>query len=154
MPTNKKRRHGRAAASEVRAGGAALTVRPATVADTAAVMALSALAVEESIGIHVQFHTMIERVRVAEVAGAVVGLVAVMPCTGFTYVLELYVAKPHRRCGIARALIEHVIDDACDAGQREVRLHVHADNHAAQALYAGCGFVARPGGYLVRPLTV
>jgi ribosomal protein S18 acetylase RimI-like enzyme len=127
-------------------------IRAANIADTPDVMALSALAIEESIGVHVQFHTMIERVRVAEVAGSVVGLVAVMPCAGFTYVLEFYVAKAHRRRGIGRALIERVIEDARIAGQREVRLHVHPDNHAVQALYASCGFVEKPGGYLSRAI--
>jgi ribosomal protein S18 acetylase RimI-like enzyme len=93
-----------------------------------AIMALNALGVMESIGINVQFHRMIERVRVAEVAGSVAGLPAVMPCAGFTYLLELYVTKEHRRHGVARALVERVIEDARIAGQ--VRLHVHPDNDA------------------------
>jgi hypothetical protein len=38
---------------------------------------------------------------------------------------KLYVTKEHRRHGVARALVERVIEDARIAGQCEVRQHVH-----------------------------
>jgi len=107
-------------------------IRPATAADTPAIMALNALGVAESTGLCVQFHTMIERVLVAEVAGSVVGLAAVMPCTGFIPTCSSFTSTKEHRPRCRRALVERVIEDARIAGQREVRLHVHPDNDAAQ----------------------
>jgi ribosomal protein S18 acetylase RimI-like enzyme len=80
-------------------------------------------------------------VHIAEVGGTVVGWVAIMACESFVYVLGLYVAKPRRRHGVGRALVEHVIATAKADNIVEVRLHVHEDNLPARALYQSAGFV-------------
>jgi ribosomal protein S18 acetylase RimI-like enzyme len=52
---------------------------------------------------------------------------------------DLYVAPQHRRRGIARALLRHVIDDARAAGAGRVSLQTEAGN-TALALYMTAGF--------------
>jgi ribosomal protein S18 acetylase RimI-like enzyme len=59
---------------------------------------------------------------------------------------DLYVAPQHRRGGIARALLQHVIDDARAAGAHRVSLQTEADNTPALRLYAALGF--QPAGDL------
>ncbi len=55
-------------------------------------------------------------------------------------VRDLYVAPPHRRMGIARVLLEQVIDDAREAGAHRVSLQTETGNTAALTLYAAAGF--------------
>lgn len=61
-------------------------------------------------------------------------------------VRDLYVAPPHRRGGVARALLQHVAGAARAAGAVRVALQTEADNTAALALYEAAGF--RPVGGL------
>jgi ribosomal protein S18 acetylase RimI-like enzyme len=61
-------------------------------------------------------------------------------------VRDLYVAPPHRRGGVARALLRHVAGAARAAGAARVSLQTEADNTAALALYEAAGF--RPVGGL------
>ena len=58
----------------------------------------------------------------------------------FVIVRDLYVAPGHRRSGIARALLDHVVADARAAGALRVSLQTEPDNAAALALYAAAGF--------------
>jgi ribosomal protein S18 acetylase RimI-like enzyme len=53
---------------------------------------------------------------------------------------DLYVAPQHRRRGIARALLRHIIDDARTAGAGRVSLQTEAGNAPALALYMTAGF--------------
>ncbi len=55
-------------------------------------------------------------------------------------VRDLYVAPPHRRKGIARALLQQVIDDARQAGAQRVSLQTETGNIAALTLYTAAGF--------------
>lgn len=58
---------------------------------------------------------------------------------------DLYVAPRHRRSGIARTLLHHVIDDARVAGVYRLSLQTETDNAPALALYAAAGFHAVTG---------
>jgi len=53
---------------------------------------------------------------------------------------DLYVAPQHRRRGIARALLRHVIDDARAAGASRLSLQTEVGNAPALALYITAGF--------------
>jgi ribosomal protein S18 acetylase RimI-like enzyme len=70
--------------------------------------------------------------------------VAVMPASlmlGTAWsIRDLYVTPQHRRSGVARALLEHVIDDARAAGALRVSLQTETGNSSALKLYAGIGF--------------
>lgn len=54
---------------------------------------------------------------------------------------DLYVAEPHRRQGVARALLAAVCDAAGAAGAVAVTLETAHSNHSARALYQQAGFV-------------
>ena len=56
--------------------------------------------------------------------------------------LSIGVASSWRRRGIARALLADVLQRTTSAGARAIFLEVAEDNSAAQALYAGEGFLA------------
>lgn len=53
---------------------------------------------------------------------------------------DLYVAPQRRRSGIARALLQHVVDDARAAGAYRVSLQTEAGNTPALRLYSAVGF--------------
>ena len=55
-------------------------------------------------------------------------------------VRDLYVAPPHRRTGIARVLLQQVIDDARQAGAHRVSVQTETGNTAALTLYTGADF--------------
>jgi len=56
--------------------------------------------------------------------------------------IDLVGAEPdHRRAGIARALLEHLIEAERAEGMRAVEMELAASNDAARALYEGLGFV-------------
>lgn len=57
--------------------------------------------------------------------------------------LELHsiaVSPKRRRCGIARKMIEYMMDDARSRGVRNVFLQVRPSNEAARSLYTKFGF--------------
>lgn len=58
---------------------------------------------------------------------------------------DLYVAPQHRRSGIARALLQHVVDHARAAGAYRVSLQTETDNTPALRLYDAVGFQAVKG---------
>ncbi|MEV6299449.1 GNAT family N-acetyltransferase [Actinoplanes sp. NPDC051861] len=68
----------------------------------------------------------------------------VMPASlrlaSFYAVRDLFVALDHRRSGIARALLDHVVAEAKAEGALRVSLQTEPDNAAALALYAAAGF--------------
>jgi ribosomal protein S18 acetylase RimI-like enzyme len=53
---------------------------------------------------------------------------------------DLYVAPPHRRRGIARTLLQHVISSARAAGVLRVSLQTETENIPAIRLYTAAGF--------------
>ena len=68
-------------------------------------------------------------------------------------ILTLAVAPPHRRKGVARAIVEAGAKAVFDRGARSIFLEVAADNAPAIALYEGAEFtpVGRRAGYYRRP---
>ncbi len=53
---------------------------------------------------------------------------------------DLYVVPQRRRGGIARALLQHVVEHARAAGAYRVSLQTEADNTPALRLYTAVGF--------------
>jgi len=59
-----------------------------------------------------------------------------------TWLEALGVIPAARRRGVARLLLDHVLDEARTRGSRAVTLQVHASNAPARRLYESLGFVA------------
>jgi len=91
---------------------------------------------------------------VAEQRGVVAGYVVAHGVADEGEVLNLGVAAAHRRQGIGRALVEHVLQALGGLGVRTVYLEVRASNAAARHLYEALGFgeVARRARYYRRPV--
>ena len=96
--------------------------------------------------LHDQLAKRAMKIAAAVHADQVCGFIttAVMPASlmlGTAWsIRDLYVAPQHRRSGIARTLLQHVIDDARVAGAYRVSLQTETDNAAALTLYAAAGF--------------
>jgi ribosomal-protein-alanine acetyltransferase len=90
---------------------------------------------------------------VGDADGAVVAYGVLMLAPGEAQVLNLTVAPRVRRQGLARALLQHFLDDAVQLGAGQCFLEVRVSNAAAIALYAQAGFVpvARRVGYYPPP---
>jgi ribosomal protein S18 acetylase RimI-like enzyme len=82
---------------------------------------------------------------------------AVMPASlmlGTAWMIrDLYVVPQCRRAGIARTLLQRVVDDARSAGACRVSLQTEAENTAALSLYVAAGF-QRVGGLELLNLTL
>lgn len=75
--------------------------------------------------------------------GEAIGMVAgvVMPeAAGRVELVSMWTAPVARRSGVARQLVECVVQWAADRGTPEVRLWVTRGNDAAVQLYERCGF--------------
>jgi diamine N-acetyltransferase len=93
------------------------------------------------------------KVWVAELDGQAVGHVVVLqhqraehamcPARQWWDVDELGVMSAHRRSGIARALLQTVVDAANAAGVREIELNSWAFNHTAHAAFESFGFTPK-----------
>jgi len=83
----------------------------------------------------------------------VCGFLLARAIAGEAEILTLAVGPPHRRQGVARALIEASAATAIAAGAETMFLEVAADNHAAIDLYRSAGFepVGSRKGYYARP---
>jgi ribosomal-protein-alanine N-acetyltransferase len=79
---------------------------------------------------------------VARVDGHIVGYAGLMSRRPTADIQTIAVDPGHRRRGIARALLRHLLDVAADAGCTETLLEVRADSPAAIALYESEGFAA------------
>eukprot|EP00928_Gymnodinium_smaydae_P071369 TRINITY_DN54983_c0_g1_i1.p1 TRINITY_DN54983_c0_g1~~TRINITY_DN54983_c0_g1_i1.p1 ORF type:complete len:189 (+),score=25.44 TRINITY_DN54983_c0_g1_i1:38-604(+) len=77
----------------------------------------------------------------------VVGFIAVERKLEAAYIAWLHVLAQHRRSGVGRSLLVHVVSwlqsFPSPFGKIQVSLHVETTNHAAIALYESVGFVAR-----------
>jgi ribosomal protein S18 acetylase RimI-like enzyme len=86
------------------------------------------------------------RVAVGMQAGQACGFITitVMPASlmlGTAWsIRDLYVPPQHRRSGVARTLVQRVIDDARAAGASRVSLQTEAGNTPALTLYMAAGF--------------
>lgn len=89
------------------------------------------------------------RFKVAAVADLGFVTVAFLPASltlGEAWLVrDLFVAPRARRGGVARALLEHVVRGAREAGARRVSLQTETGNAAALALYDSVGFRAVTG---------
>jgi diamine N-acetyltransferase len=68
---------------------------------------------------------------------------AMCPARQWWDVDELGVTSTHRRSGIARALLQTVVDAATTAGIREIELNSWAFNHTAHATFENFGFTPK-----------
>jgi diamine N-acetyltransferase len=68
---------------------------------------------------------------------------AMCPARQWWDVDELYVTAAARRSGIARALLQTVVDAATAAGIREIELNSWAFNHTAHAAFESFGFTPK-----------
>jgi [ribosomal protein S18]-alanine N-acetyltransferase len=91
---------------------------------------------------------------VAEAGGLVAGYVIAHHAADEGEILNLGVAGAHRRRGLGRALVEHVLVALAARGVRTVYLEVRESNAGARRLYDALGFaeVARRPRYYRRPV--
>ena len=68
---------------------------------------------------------------------------AMCPARQWWDIDELGVASSHRRSGIARALLQTVVDAATTAGVSEIELNSWAFNHTAHAAFESFGFTPK-----------
>lgn len=70
-------------------------------------------------------------------------------CDPTAFIESMYVRDEHRRRGVARMMVERLLDDARSAGCRKVQLLTHK-RHAcdgAHAFYRSLGFEAEAEGF-------
>jgi putative acetyltransferase len=78
---------------------------------------------------------------VAEMDGEIVGAAALKTEDETTgRIVRMSVKQGHRRQGIGRALVTHLLDVARRHGFAQVRVSTEPDWHAAIKLYTQCGF--------------
>ncbi len=74
------------------------------------------------------------------------GLIHTSEAEGETVINHLFVAPPHRKQGIGRALLEEALKDS-DAKNYEATLYVVETNRSAMRLYQKFGFAAGIPGF-------
>jgi len=77
----------------------------------------------------------------AEVKGRIVGYILFWLVADEVDIHNLAVRREFRRRGIARSLLQRVVDEARCQGARRVTLEVRRSNEPAQRLYESMGFV-------------
>lgn len=70
----------------------------------------------------------------------VVGYGVMSMGAGEVHVLNLCIAAVHRRSGLGRRMLEHLLDRGATAGMQDAFLEVRPSNAAAQRLYRSLGF--------------
>lgn len=76
----------------------------------------------------------------AEVGGRLVGHAVVVRLPFEAELQAMLVAPDMRRCGLAAALLEAVVEQSCRWGSERLLLEVRASNEAAIQLYRRAGF--------------
>lgn len=71
---------------------------------------------------------------------AIIGYGLLSTAVDEAHILNLCVDPDHRRQGVARYMLEHLLDVAASAGMRTMLLEVRPSNIAALDLYASLGF--------------
>lgn len=83
------------------------------------------------------------RYFIFESDGGTIGCVALEhPRTEVCYLERLAVLPEHRRRGIGKALVQHVLAEARQLRAQRVGIGIIADHAELRAWYAGLGFVA------------
>lgn len=85
---------------------------------------------------------LVRRAPASDGAGPVLGFASYWLVHDELHLLNLAAHPEHRRRGVGRRLMRHLIEVARGRGCRYVTLEVRRGNHAAQALYQGHGFEA------------
>jgi len=90
----------------------------------------------------------------ADDTGQVAGFLVARHAADEGEILNVGVLPPHRRRGVARALVAEGLAQLARLGARHAFLEVRESNAGARALYRGFGFaeVARRRGYYRRPV--
>lgn len=128
-----------------------ITIRKATAEDAATIFDLNAenndvRSSKEGIAKRLIQNDRIETLYLAEIGSSGVGFLCLclrmQICDDATYaeVSELYVAREYRRRGVAKALMDHALAVAVNAGAREIILMTGFRNHVAQQFYFTNGF--------------
>lgn len=71
---------------------------------------------------------------------AIIGYGLLSTAVDEAHILNLCVDPDHRRQGVARYMLEHLLDVAASAGMRTMLLEVRPSNIAALDLYSSLGF--------------
>ncbi len=138
-----------------------LIIRPATVADAAALTRLNLLFNGSSNPAEVMAQRLadprqVESAFLAEIGGEIVGFAGLRLIPSLFYpetlaeLTELFVEEAYRRQGVGRALIAVVEQKAIERGARELLVLTDRDNQEAQALYYSLGY----GAYADEPLAL
>jgi len=80
------------------------------------------------------------RLVVAERAGRVIGYFCCWLVADEVHVLDVAVHPDHRRCGVGRLLLQHILAEARQNGASSASLEVRVSNQPAIALYQTLGF--------------
>jgi ribosomal-protein-alanine N-acetyltransferase len=125
-----------------------LSIEPMTSADLPEVMEVERLAFESpwSQGLFLrELKLPFAQLMVARTNGrrALAGYVCWWTVGDEVHIHNLAVHPDHRREGVARLLVQHVLDDAAGRAVRSISLEVRHDNDSARALYRGFGFSER-----------
>ena len=143
---------------EVVPSPSAITVRPATLDDAAAIMAIYNVEVRQHLSTFDLVPRALDEQRawlaqrsgafstvVAELDGQVVGFASLSPYkerAAYRTTVEdsVYVSRAHPRVGIGRTLTEHIIGIARDSGFHSIVARIEASGTASRALHEACGF--------------
>jgi len=131
-------------------------IRPARLADVAAVCAIEAAVFSDPWSARDFRECAASGVPflVAEQDSVVAGYAVAHHAADEAEILNLGVATAHRRRGVGRALVARLLALLADRGVEAVYLEVRESNDAARCLYQQLGFrdVGRRPGYYRRPL--
>lgn len=126
-----------------------LTLEPMTSADLPEVMEIERLAFESpwSQGLFLrELKLPFAQLMVARTVNgrrALAGYVCWWTVGDEVHIHNLAVHPDHRRTGVGRFMVQHVLDDAAGRAVHSVSLEVRHDNESARQLYRGFGFSDR-----------
>jgi ribosomal-protein-alanine N-acetyltransferase len=129
--------------------GHPLTLEPMTSADLLEVMEIERLAFESpwSQGLFLrELKLPFAQLMVARTVNGrsgLAGYVCWWTVGDEVHIHNLAVHPDHRRAGVGRFLVEHVLEDAARRAVQSISLEVRHDNESARALYHGFGFSER-----------